>query len=60
MKVPPLEHMSERAHWKVSRHDTIDDTHLRQLDGKLPFPEVLLKSFEDHRRYLQPAPGGQP
>ncbi|MEQ9671281.1 hypothetical protein [Coleofasciculus sp. G2-EDA-02] len=28
------------------------DEVLQQLEGKLPFPEVLLKKWEDHRRYL--------
>ena len=25
---------------------------LKKLDGKLPYPGLLLKSWEDHRRYL--------
>jgi MoxR-like ATPase len=29
------------------------DSILVQLDGELPYPEVLLKSWEDHIRYLQ-------
>jgi MoxR-like ATPase len=29
-----------------------EDKALSQLDGTLPFPSVLLKSFDDHRRYL--------
>lgn len=47
---------------KVSTSELIDwfkvlrryptDTILAKLDGKLPYPGVLLKSWEDHRRYL--------
>jgi MoxR-like ATPase len=29
------------------------DSILTQLDGQLPYPEVLLKSWEDHLRYIQ-------
>ena len=48
---------------KVSTSELIDwcrvlgqygrrDEVLAQLDGKLPYPSVLLKSWEDHRRFL--------
>lgn len=56
---------------KVSTSELIDwfrvlrrypqDEILAKLDGKLPYPSVLLKSWEDHRRYLArtSARGGQ-
>ena len=34
----------------VRRHP--DDEVLARLEGKLPYPSVLLKAFEDHIRYL--------
>lgn len=50
---------------KVSTSELIDwfkvlnqhprDEALRKLEGKLPFPSVLLKSWDDHRRYLSKA-----
>jgi MoxR-like ATPase len=44
---------SELLDWfAVLRHYPKDDV-LAQLKGRLPYPEVLLKSWEDHLRYLQ-------
>jgi MoxR-like ATPase len=44
---------SELIDWfAVLRHDSQDEI-LAQLKGRLPYPEVLLKSWEDHMRYLQ-------
>ncbi len=51
---------------KVSTSELIDwcrvlkdfgdkDEALKALDGRLPYPSVLLKSWEDHRRYLREA-----
>ena len=47
---------------KVSTSELVDcfkvlrrypkDQILKQLKGRLPFPQVLLKSWDDHRRYL--------
>lgn len=52
-----------RSGKKVSTSELIDwfsvlanygeDNILGKLDGKIPFPEVLLKSWDDHRRFLQ-------
>ncbi|WP_223270035.1 hypothetical protein [Nostoc sp. 'Peltigera membranacea cyanobiont' 213] len=30
-----------------------EDEVLKQLEGEIPFPEVLLKKWEDHLRYLK-------
>jgi hypothetical protein len=35
-----------------------EDEILTELKGQLPFPEVMLKSWEDHLRYLQTTPKG--
>ena len=43
---------SELIDWfRVLRHHP-EDKVLTMLDGRLPFPSVLLKSWDDHRRYL--------
>lgn len=43
---------SELIDWfKVLRRHS-DDEILKKIDGKLPYPEVLLKSWEDHIQYL--------
>ncbi|AOX01152.1 ATPase [Moorena producens PAL-8-15-08-1] len=45
---------SELIDWfKVLRRHPTDEI-LAQLDGKLPYPGVLLKSVNDHMRYLNP------
>jgi MoxR-like ATPase len=49
---------SELIDWfRVLRHHSKDQT-LMQLHGKLPFAGVLLKSWEDHIRYLGTDKGG--
>lgn len=50
---------SELLDWfaVLGRHP--EDEALAQLQGQLPFPEVLLKSWEDHLRYLQAVPEGE-
>ncbi len=57
-----MEDDKSKAGKKVSTSELIDwfavlsrypeDETLTQLKGQLPYPEVLLKSWEDHRRYL--------
>ena len=52
----------DKAGKKVSTSELIDwfnilsrypkDEIIKKLDGKLPFPGLLLKSWEDHKRYL--------
>lgn len=43
---------SELIDWfRILRRDPQDKV-LAELEGKLPYPSVLLKSWEDHRRYL--------
>lgn len=43
---------SELIDWfRVLRRHPQDEI-LEKLDGKLPYPSVLLKSWDDHRRYL--------
>jgi MoxR-like ATPase len=50
---------SELLDWfAVLRHYPEDEA-LAQLKGQLPYPEVLLKSWEDHLRYLQAVPKGE-
>lgn len=47
---------SELLDWfaVLSRHPK--DKALTLLNGELPYPDVLLKSWEDHQRYLQTLP----
>lgn len=47
---------SELLDWFAVLRQYPEDEVLAKLDGKLPFPEVLLKSWEDHLRYLQTTP----
>ncbi len=47
---------SELLDWFAVLRRHPEDEALAQLKGQLPFPEVLLKSWEDHLRYLQPVP----
>jgi len=64
-----MEQQKGKAGKKVSTSELLDwfavlrrhpkDQVLEQLKGQLPFPEVLLKSWEDHLRYLQTAPEGE-
>ena len=50
---------SELIDWFAVLHRHSEDEVLGQLKGQLPFPEVLLKSWEDHLRYLQAMPEGE-
>ncbi|MHC5854508.1 AAA family ATPase [Nostoc sp.] len=43
---------SELIDWFNILHRHPEDEALKKLDGKLPYPGVLLKSYDDHRRYL--------
>jgi MoxR-like ATPase len=43
---------SELIDWFNILHSHPEDEALKKLDGKLPYPGVLLKSYDDHRRYL--------
>jgi len=64
-----MEQEKGKAGKKVSTSELIDwfavlrrhpkDRILTQLCGQLPYPEVLLKSWEDHLRYLQTPSEGQ-
>ena len=64
-----MEQEKGKAGKKVSTSELIDwfavlrrhpkDRTLAQLRGQLPYPEVLLKSWEDHLRYLQAPTEGQ-
>jgi MoxR-like ATPase len=47
---------SELLDWFAVLRQYPEDDLLAKLDGRLPFPEVLLKSWEDHLRYLQTTP----
>lgn len=47
---------SELLDWFAILHNHPEDEALAQLHGQLPYPEVLLKSWEDHLRYLQALP----
>ena len=43
---------SELIDWfRVLRRNPQDEI-LKQLEGRLPYPSILLKSWDDHRRYL--------
>lgn len=44
---------SELLDWFAVLRQFPQDEVLKQLEGKIPFPEVLLKKWEDHLRYLQ-------
>lgn len=58
-----MEKRKGKAGKKVSTSELLDwfhvlaslpeDRALKKLQGRLPYPEVLLKSWEDHLRYLQ-------
>jgi len=64
-----MERDKGRAGKKVSTSELLDwfavlrrhpkDEVLTQLKGELLYPDVLLKSWEDHLRYLQAMPEGQ-
>jgi hypothetical protein len=43
---------SELIDWFNVLHRYPEDEALAKLDHKLPYPSVLLKSWDDHRRYL--------
>jgi MoxR-like ATPase len=43
---------SELIDWFNILHRHPEDEALEKLEGKLPYPGVLLKSYDDHRRYL--------
>ena len=47
---------SELLDWFAVLRRYPEDEALAQLGGELPFPEVLLKKWEDHLRYLQEIP----
>lgn len=44
---------SELLDWFAILRQFPEDEVLKQLQGEIPFPEVLLKKWEDHLRYLQ-------
>lgn len=44
---------SELIDWVTVLDSYPQDAALKALNGKLPFAEVLLKSWEDHQRYLE-------
>jgi MoxR-like ATPase len=44
---------SELLDWFAVLRQFPEDDMLKQLNGELPFPEVLLKKWEDHLRYLK-------
>jgi MoxR-like ATPase len=43
---------SELLDWFALLRQFPEDEVLKQLEGEIPFPEVLLKKWEDHLRYL--------
>ena len=43
---------SELIDWFNILHRHPEDEVLKKLEGKLPYPGILLKSWDDHRRYL--------
>ncbi len=49
---------SELLDWFAVLRQHPEDEILAELKGQLPFPEVMLKSWEDHLRYLQTTPEG--
>ncbi|RCJ40620.1 ATPase [Nostoc minutum NIES-26] len=44
---------SELLDWFAVLRQFPEDEILKQLEGEIPFPEVLLKKWEDHLRYLK-------
>ncbi|MEH1947371.1 MAG: MoxR family ATPase [Nostoc sp.] len=44
---------SELLDWFTVLQQFPEDEVLKQLEGEIPFPEVLLKKWEDHLRYLK-------
>lgn len=44
---------SELLDWFAVLRQFPQDEVLKQLEGEIPFPEVLLKKWEDHLRYLK-------
>ena len=44
---------SELLDWFAVLQQFPEDEVLKQLQGEIPFPEILLKKWEDHLRYLQ-------
>lgn len=44
---------SELLDWFAVLQQFPEDEVLQELESKIPFPEVLLKKWEDHLRYLQ-------
>lgn len=46
---------SELLDWFRIIRNAPEEKALKLLDGQLPFPSVLLKSWEDHRRFLSEA-----
>jgi MoxR-like ATPase len=44
---------SELLDWFAVLRQFPQDQVLQQLEGELPFPEILLKKWEDHLRYLK-------
>ncbi|MEH1879214.1 MULTISPECIES: hypothetical protein [unclassified Nostoc] len=44
---------SELIDWFKALRRYPEDEALAKLNGKLPYPGVLLKSWEDHIRYLK-------
>lgn len=44
---------SELLDWFAVLRQFPEDEVLKQLEGEIPFPEVLLKKWEDHLRYLK-------
>lgn len=44
---------SELLDWFAVLRQFPEDEVLEQLQGEIPFPEILLKKWEDHLRYLQ-------
>ncbi|MDJ0636254.1 MAG: MoxR family ATPase [Xenococcaceae cyanobacterium MO_188.B29] len=43
---------SELLDWFAVLREFPQDEVLKQLQGQIPFPEILLKKWEDHQRYL--------
>jgi hypothetical protein len=50
---------SELLDWFAVLRQYPEDEILAELKGQLLFPEVMLKSWEDHLRYLQTTPEGE-
>ena len=44
---------SELLDWFAVLRQFPEDEVLEQLQGEIPFPEILLKKWEDHLRYLK-------